>query len=317
MSNVLFDAPGPKARARQRIFTIVGAVVVAVIVVAVILKLNSAGQFEAKMWDPFINPNVVRTLVNGLINTIIAAILSIILSLIFGAVFGAMRVSALAPLRWISTIVVELFRAIPLVLLILFVFLAYSQDMQKFFDATGLTDVFDSAGLSKNLGALASLVVGLTLYNGSVLAEIFRAGINSVPKGQREAAMSIGMRSGQTLRLILAPQAIRTMLPAIVSQAVVALKDTSLGFIIAYEEFVRTGQLIAANPLLRNYIPMAIVLMTVYVAINYSLSKFANYLSTRQRRTTKLAPVNADQVALPGTAETLVDSAAGNPPTAS
>lgn len=153
MSNVLFDAPGPKARARQRMFTIIGAVLVALIVVVVVLKLNSAGQFEAKMWDPFINPNVVRTLVNGLINTIIAAILSIILSLIFGAVFGAMRVSTLAPLRWFSTIVVELFRAIPLVLLILFVFLAYSQDMQKFFDAIGLTDVFDSAGLSKNLGA--------------------------------------------------------------------------------------------------------------------------------------------------------------------
>lgn len=302
MSNILFDLPGPKARKRYALFTIVGVVLIVAGLAFAAYRLYQAGQFEAKMWQPFIDPNVVRALLNGLLNTAIAAVCAIILSLIFGAVFGAMRVSSIAPLRWIATVVVEFFRAVPLVLLILVIFLAFSQDMQKFFDSTGLPSVFDSLGLSKNLGLLASLILGLMLYNGSVLAEIFRAGVNSVPRGQREAAQAIGLRPGQVLRLIMAPQAIRTMLPAIVSQSVVALKDTSLGFVISYEEFVRTGQLLAASPALRNYVPMAIVLGSVYILINYSLSKFANYLSARQQRVLKTKPVKVDQLIAPAAA---------------
>ncbi len=291
MSNVLFDAPGPKGRARQRMIGLVGGVLIVAVLAFIVYKLNQSGQFESKMWDPFINPNVVRTLANGLLNTILAAVFSIILALIFGAIFGSMRLSTIGPIRWIGTIVVEFFRAVPLVLLILFIFLRYAQAMQSFFDSIGVTDVMDNLGLGRSQGALASLILGLTLYNGSVLAEILRAGVNSVPTGQREAAYSIGLRPTQTLRMILAPQAIRTMLPAIVSQSVVALKDTSLGFIVAFEEFVRSGQLIAANPTLRNYIPMALILGTVYILINYSLSKFAQYLSNRQQHKTKLSPL--------------------------
>ena len=291
MTNVLFDAPGPKARARQRLFGILGIVIILAFLAFVVYRFNETGQFERKMWAPFVNPNIVRTLGNGLLNTVIAAVFSIILALIFGAIFGAMRLSPIRPIRWIGTIVVEFFRAVPLVLLILFIFLTFSQSMQHFFEDVGITSLFDNLGLGRSQGALASLILGLTLYNGSVLAEILRAGVNSVSKGQTEAALAVGLSRGQTLRMILAPQAIRTMLPAIVSQSVVALKDTSLGFIIAFEEFVRTGQLIAANPVLRNYIPMALVLGTVYVAINYSLSKFAQYLSNRQQRRTKLSPL--------------------------
>lgn len=301
-ASVLFDAPGPRAKRIQLIAGIGGVVLVLAFLAFVGYKLNEAGQFEAKMWEPFTNANVIRTLMNGLVNTLLAAVLSIIFALIFGAVFAAMRLSALAPLRWIGTIVVEFFRAVPLVLLILFVFLGFSQDLQHFSESIGLTAVMDDAGLGRSQGALLSLVIGLVLYNGSVLAEIFRAGVNSVPHGQREAAYAVGLTRGQTLRLILAPQAIRTMLPAIVSQSVVALKDTSLGFIISFEEFVRSGQLISASPALRNYIPMALILASVYILINYSLSKLAQYLSKRQKRSKKLAPIKADPLLPPDTA---------------
>ena len=298
-TSVLFDAPGPKARKRQALAGVIGAVVVVAIVAFLAWRMFETGQFAAAKWSIFTNPNVILALTNALINTLIAAVLAIILALIFGAVFGAMRVSTVAPLRWFSTVVVEFFRAVPLVLLILFVFLGFAPTLQSISNDLGITAAMDSAGLGRSQGALASLVIGLTLYNGSVLAEIFRAGIQSVPRGQREAAYAIGLPTGQTLRLILAPQAIRTMLPAIVSQSVVALKDTSLGLIVAYPELVQQGRLIATG--YNNYIPMAIIIGTIYILINYSLSKFASYLSKRQQRTKKLAPIKADPTLPPDT----------------
>ncbi|WP_106849628.1 amino acid ABC transporter permease [Blastococcus sp. Marseille-P5729] len=301
-ANVLFDAPGPRARRNQRIAGVITVLVLAGILGFIAYRFAQTGQFESKMWSPFTNPNVIRALTNGLINTILAAVFAIIFALIFGAVFGAMRLSSVAPLRWIGTIVVEFFRAVPLVLLILFVFLGFRQELQAASDTIGLTNLMDNAGLGRSQGALFALVIGLTLYNGSVLAEIFRAGVNSVPKGQREAAYAIGLTQGQTLWMILAPQAVRTMLPAIVSQSVVALKDTSLGFIVAFGEIVRTGQLIAADPARRNYIQMAIVIGAVFIIINYALSKLAQYLSARQRKVKKLTPIKADPLLPPDTA---------------
>jgi glutamate transport system permease protein len=158
--------------------------------------------------------------------------------------------------------VVEFFRALPLVLLIFFAFLGLPQ-------------------LGIEIGAFGALVIGLTLYNGSVLAEIFRAGINAVPKGQREAAYSIGLRKGAVTRLILIPQAVRTMLPVIVSQMVVLLKDSALGFIVAYPELLRSGRRIYTN--IGNVIPTAIVIAAIYIVINLALSALASYLERRQR----------------------------------
>ena len=142
------------------------------------------------------------------------------------AVGGLLAVARLSRRRWLSLPAgawVELFRGLPLLLLILFIFLGLP--------AAGVT-----------VSTFWALVAGLTLYNSAVLGEIFRAGILSLPKGQTEAAYSIGLRRGQTLRLILIPQAVRRMLPALISQLVTLLKDTSLGFVIAYAELLRTGR---------------------------------------------------------------------------
>lgn len=126
-------------------------------------------------------------------------------------------------------------------------FLGFADTLQSISNDLGITTVMDNAGLGRTQGAPASLEIGLILYNGSVLAEIFRAGINSVANGQREAAWALGLTRNQTLRIVQAPQAIRMMLPAIVSQSVVTLKDTSLGLIVGYGELVRQGQLLAAG----------------------------------------------------------------------
>lgn len=301
-TSVLFDAPGPKARRRQRIATGISLVVIAALLGYFVWRMYVTDQFAAEKWAIFTDKNAIRSLSNALLNTLIAAVLSIIFALIFGAVFAALRFSSFGPLRWFSTTIVEFFRAVPLVLLILFVFLGFADGLQSLSNQLGITTFMDNAGLGRSQGALASLVIGLVLYNGSVLAEIFRAGVQSVPSGQREAAYSIGLTRGQTLRKVLAPQAIRIMLPAIISQSVVALKDTSLGLIVGYGELVRQGQLLAAG--YHNYLPMAIVIGSIYILMNYSLSKFANYLSNRQRRVRKLS-LKADGTLPPDSAITL------------
>jgi len=141
------------------------------------------------------------------------------------------------------------------------------------------------------LGRYGALVAALALYNGAVLAEVFRAGILAVPRGQSEAAAALGLSRAQTMRLILVPQAVRTMLPAIVAQCVVALKDTALGFIIAYPELLRTGQLIYNG--FFNIIPTAIVVAAMYVTMNLLLSRLAIWLERRQSRVRPVVGLDA------------------------
>jgi glutamate transport system permease protein len=146
------------------------------------------------------------------------------------------------------------------------------------------------------------VVIGLTAYNSVVIAEIIRAGVNSLPRGQGEAAMAIGLTRGQTLRLILLPQAFRVMLPALISQLVVVLKDTSLGAFIGWQELLRTGTLIKEST--DNPIQMYLVIGAMFIIVNYLLGRLAQYVERRLSRsrasgTTKAAE---DQLAAEGAA---------------
>jgi glutamate transport system permease protein len=242
--------------------SVVGAVLLLLIVGVVLKRLSDTGQFRSIFWEPFTRSGVQRILLRGLGATLRAAGVALVLAIALGLVLAVGRLSDRWLLRQVSVVVVEFFRALPLVLLIFFAFL-------------GLPE----AGI--DIGAFGALVIGLTLYNGSVLAEIFRAGINAVPRGQSEAAYSIGLRKSAVTRLILVPQAVRTMLPTIVSQLVVLLKDSALGFIVAYPELLRSGRRIYTN--IGNVIPTAIVVATIYILINLALSQVASALERRQR----------------------------------
>ncbi len=270
---VLYDVPGPKARRRSLIGGTIGTAVVVAAAVAVVLRLASRGQFEAEKWKPFQDPDILEALGKGVLATLKAAGLAIALALVLGALLAVGRLAGARPVRLVSTGVVELFRAIPLVLLILFFFFRFGD----------------------TLGRYGALVGALALYNGAVLAEVFRAGILAVPRGQSEAAAALGLRRSQTMRLILVPQAVRTMLPAIVAQCVVALKDTALGFIIAYPELLRTGQLIYNG--FFNIIPTALVVAAIYVAMNLLLSRLAIWLERRQSRVRPVIGLDAAEAA--------------------
>lgn len=171
-------------------------------------------------------------------------------------------------MRWIATLLVEFFRAMPVLVMIFFIFVALK------------------------VQPLPALVTGLTLYNGSVLAEVFRTGIISVERGQSEAAYALGLRKTQVTTFVLAPQAVRAMLPTIISQLVVALKDTSLGYLITYEEFLHAGKLIASNlDYDLPFIPVVMVISPIYIGMCMLLSWFATWVAKRERRNPKMKAV--------------------------
>ncbi|GAB7030068.1 amino acid ABC transporter permease [Streptomyces sp. NPDC021749] len=264
-ANALYDVPGPRARARHRAYGLAGTLVILALIGWILYLLFVTAQFTTAKWSPFTYAGIQELLLNGLANTLRAFGFAAVLSLAFGAVLATGRLSVHRPLRWLCTLIVEFFRAMPLLVMIFFIYVALQ------------------------VAPLPALVAGLTLYNGSVLAEVFRSGINAVERGQGEAAYALGMRKTQVMTYVLVPQAVRAMLPAIISQLVVALKDTSLGFLITYEEFLHAGKLIASNlDYDLPFIPVVMIIAPIYIGMCMLLSWFANWVSRRQKRNPKV-----------------------------
>ena len=262
---VLYDAVGPRGRRRILLGSVAGVLLVAVVLGAAVARLAAKGSFDAELWRVLTEGAVQRLIGRGLVATLRAAVVAMVLSMAVGAVLAIGRLSRRAWVAGAAGVWVELFRGLPLLLLILFLFLGLP--------AVGIT-----------ISVFWALVAGLTLYNSAVIGEIFRAGILSLPKGQTEAAYAIGLRRGQTLRLILVPQAVRRMLPALISQLVTLLKDTSLGFVIGYAELLRNGRTAVEFLGGRYSIPIYTAIAVVYIAVNASLSFLARWLDRRTRR---------------------------------
>ncbi|KZO59235.1 MULTISPECIES: amino acid ABC transporter permease [Dietzia] len=266
---VLFDAPGPKARLRHRVLTVVGAILALGIAYIVFLQFQKAGQLKAFMWEPFVTDPEVWTsyLIPGLKGTFTAAGISIVLAVVFGLLFGMGRLSPFAPLRWFCSVIVEFFRAVPVLLMMVFAYFGY----------------FATSDLVPNQHApLAAVVTALTLYNGAVIAELVRSGVHGLPKGQSEAGLSVGLTSGQVLRSIQLPQALTAMLPALVGQLVVVLKDSALGYGITYLELLNWSKTLGSA--YANTVPAYIVAGILFIVINYSLTKLAVYLEGRMKK---------------------------------
>lgn len=289
---VLYDIPGPRQRRLTLIFSIVGTLIVlAGVYFLIYLPLDEKGQFSMDLWGPLIDPSnenfsqVWDRLFVGIKNTLLAAVLAIVSSMVVGTLLAVLRIQLKelskrrftgfatpasyllrglsALLSAITRVCVEVFRGLPVVITIFFV-------------ARGLPEF----GITMN--TLWYLVIGLTVYNSVVIGEILRSGMEGLPFGQREAAAAIGLSPLQTTLLILLPQASRIMLPALISQLVVVLKDTSLGFIISYEELLNVGKQIIG--VLDNPIQVYAVIGVLFIAVNYSLSKLAQYIQRRLAR---------------------------------
>jgi glutamate transport system permease protein len=273
MSSVLYDQPGRRAKARNALLGVVGSILILAAVGFVIYRFWETGQFDAQKWDWIQYTTIQWQLLDALWATLSAFAVGALLSLVVGTLFALARLSDHTWLRAPAVLFVEFFRAIPLLILIFFLYYAAPK-----------------AGVT--FSVFWSLVIGLTLYNGSVLAEVLRAGIESLPKGQSEAAFALGLRKSQVMTSVLLPQAVTAMLPAIISQLVVLLKDTALGFLITYQELLYEARFLGGQAQFgRPIIPTALVIATLYIAMCLLLSALAHYLESRNRRNNKVRPV--------------------------
>jgi glutamate transport system permease protein len=273
---VLYDAQGPRARRRTLIGTVVAVLLLLGLAFLVYRKLDEEGQFSMELWGPLVDPgnedfdSVWRLLGTGVLNTLRAAAVAMVLSIVLGTLIAVARLSAGRVGRIPLIALIEIFRGLPVVVLV-------------FIGVRVLPDIgIDLRGLPGGQ-VFWGLVIGLTVYNMVIFAEIVRAGVASLPRGQREAALATGLTNWQTMRIVLLPQAFRTMLPAIISQLIVVLKDTSLvTFIANFDELLSQGESIQRN--LGNPIQTFFVVALIYIAINYALGRLAQYIERRQGR---------------------------------
>ena len=279
-STVLFDVPGPRARRRQRIGTAIGLVLVLALLGLALWRLGANGQLDPARWAVLFDPNsgVPQTLGNALVRTLRVAAVAMVAATVLGALLAFGRLSDHRAVRVPATTVIEFFRAVPLLILILFCLL--------YLPTVGL-----------HVGPFGALAIGLTLYNMAVLAEIFRAGILSVDRGQAEAASALGMRKSQVMLLILLPQAVRRMLPVLIAQLVVLLKDSSLGFIVGYFELLRSARSLVEffNSRFGDLytFQLYVAAAVIYIVVNVLLSMLARLVERRTRRNTKVAATAA------------------------
>ncbi|WP_163547412.1 amino acid ABC transporter permease [Candidatus Frankia nodulisporulans] len=263
---VLADPPGPRGRRRILYGSLVALAVFAGLLALALTRLADKGQLDGELWRVFLDQPELRTLLwKGLLATLRAAATGMVLAVALGLLLALGRMSKRRVLRWAATTAVELLRSLPVLMLILFAYL-------------GLP------ALGWQVSTFWALVIGLTAYNGAVLSEIFRAGVRSIDRGQTEAAAALGLRPLQVFRLVQLPQAVRRMSPTLISQLVTLLKDTSLGFVIAYSELLRSGRGAVEFLGSRYALPIYTVMALMYIVTNGLLSLLARWLDQRQSR---------------------------------
>lgn len=279
VQSVLFDLPGPKARARHRMLAIVGGALIFALLGLFIWGLWP--ELTPDKWAPFLRLSTwTAYIVPGLIATVTSAAVSVVFSGVLGLILGVGRLSQSRAVSLVAGILVEFFRSVPVLMMMLFAYYLF---------------VF-SGILTGPTASFWGVVMGLTLYNASVIAELVRSGVHSLPRGQAEAGLAIGLTRGQTLNLVLLPQAIRAMLPALISQLIVVLKDTALGYIIIYPELLQSADRLAAN--FGNVIVAYLVIAVIFIVINFGLSGLAewveNFVSRRQSTVITAVPEAVD-----------------------
>jgi glutamate transport system permease protein len=291
VSSVLFDVPGPQTRRRILVGSVVAGVVLAGVALVIVRRLSDNGQFEGAKWGPLLNPSdesfgpLWRSLWGGLRATLAAAGWAMLFSLVLGTAMAVLRITALPWYRWLVVSVIELLRGVPVVMAIFFA-----------------SRVLPEVGVDLSLRWY--LVIGLTAYNSVVIGEIIRAGVAALPRGQTEAAYALGLSRWGALRLILLPQAFRIMLPALISQVVVILKDTSLGAFISYEELLRRGNFAVQN--LGNPLQLYLAIGAIFITVNYTIGRLAVVVERRVSRVKRPATLEAAPALVEG-GDVLVD----------
>ena len=272
---VLGEIMGPRARRRVLVLSIAAGAALAGFIVLALLRLDANDQLDADRWRPFTNRAVQDFFLDGAKNTVRAAVTAMVIALAAGGLIGLARLSRSLPPRLLAAVYVQFFRGLPLYVLILFC-------------------GFGLPRLDVRFGTFWFLVMALSIYNSAVLAEIFRAGILSLDRGQSEAAYAIGLGYWPTMAYVVVPQAVRRMVPALVSQLVTLLKDTSLGGLIFYDELLRRARINAEFT--QRTLPSLVVVAVIYIIMNAALSRLASWLEARQSRRYGASRIEVDGV---------------------
>ena len=256
----LYEAPGPRTRRRIAVGTAVSAVLLALLVALVVRQFYVTGQLAPRYWSFLLEWPTWRFLLQGFVGTVEVALTAGAIALVLGLALMLGRTSGIAPLSAACRVVTDFFRGVPSLLLIYFFFLVvpqYGIQMPSFW----------------------MLTLPVALAASGVLAEVFRAGVNAVPKGQVEAAYSIGLSRWKTMRLIVLPQAIRYVIPSLIAQLVVVVKDTTVAYVVSYPDLMQNARVLITNydALLSMYLVVAVI----YVLINFAINKASVYVAHR------------------------------------
>ena len=256
----LFETGGPRSRRRIVIGTIASSVALVVLVAYVVMRLYDNGQFDPQYWSLFTEANVWVFLGQGFLGTLRAALGAGAIALVGGLVLMFGRISSVAPVRWIATAIIEFVRGTPTLLFIYFFFLVPSQ-------------------FGVHISTSWMVVIPVSLYASAVLAEVYRAGVRAVPRGQGEAGASLGLSRRQIYASIILPQMFRIVVPTMVTQLVVVVKDTTFGYVVTYPEMMQNTKVVIAN--YNSLLPVYLVTALIYVAVNYAISWSARKIASR------------------------------------
>ncbi len=252
--DVLYEAPGPKARKRIRAVTILTLTIFAVFAVLIIRQFYISGQLDARYWSFFTRLTTWTFLGGGLLGTIEVAAAAGAMAFAAGLLLMLGRIGKNRVIKGISIALIEFSRGVPTLLFIYFFFLVAPQ-------------------LGFTLPPFFKIAVPVAISAAGVVAEVLRSGVNAVPKGQTEAALSLGMGDLSIFFKIIFPQGFRYVLPALISEIVIVLKDTTFAYVVNYADLMQNARVLISNydALLSVYLVAAII----YILINYLINKIS------------------------------------------
>ena len=260
MRDALYEAPGPRSRRKIVVGTAISLALVALGVAAVVRQFYVTGQLAPRYWSFLLEWTTWRFLLQGLMGTVQVALTAGVIALVLGLLLMLGRTSGVRPLSALCRVVTDFFRGVPSLLLIYFFF-------------------FVPAQLGLKMSSFWMLTLPVALAASGVLAEVFRAGVNAVPRGQVEAAMSIGLSPAKTMFKIVLPQAVRYVIPSLIAQLVVVVKDTTVAYVVSYPDLMQN-----ARVLITSYdalVSMYLVVAVIYILINYLINRASVYIANK------------------------------------